>query len=168
MAELTPKERLQPALLDRLTYDAPDQQVESREQRVVSLRRLRQSVVRDLEWLFNTGALFTAEQGAQQPLCARSVINYGIPNLAGVQASNLDLPRMERILREALWHFEPRLLLGRGASLAVTKLLQWPTVPSLWGIVAAFAVSVTIGIVFGYYPAWKASRLDPIEALRYE
>jgi type VI secretion system protein ImpF len=110
MAELTPKERLQPALLDRLTDDAPDQQAESREQRVISLRRLRQCVVRDLEWLFNTGALFTAEQAARQPLCARSVINYGIPNLAGVQASNLDLPRMERVLRESLWHFEPRLL----------------------------------------------------------
>ncbi|HLQ37077.1 MAG TPA: type VI secretion system baseplate subunit TssE [Planctomycetota bacterium] len=110
MAELTPKERLQPALLDRLTDDAPDQQVESRDDRIVSLRRLRQSVVRDLEWLFNTGALFAPGDQEQQDIVATSVINYGIPNLAGVQASGLSLPRLERLLRDAIWNFEPRLL----------------------------------------------------------
>ncbi|MBP8645387.1 MAG: ABC transporter permease [Syntrophobacteraceae bacterium] len=60
------------------------------------------------------------------------------------------------------------ILLGRGISSVVTLVLKWPTRPSLDAILAAFAVSVTVGIIFGYYPAWKASRLDPIIALRYE
>ena len=59
-------------------------------------------------------------------------------------------------------------LVGRTASILVSKLLKWPTVPSVGAIAAAVLVSATVGIIFGFYPAWKGSRLDPIDALRSE
>ena len=60
------------------------------------------------------------------------------------------------------------VLLGVGGSLLVTRMLEWPTHIPPQAILIAVVFSAGVGIFFGYYPARKAARLDPIEALRYE
>ena len=110
MAELTQKERLQPALLDRLTDDEPDKHQESREKRVLSMRQLRESVLRDLAWLLNAGRLDSAQDLTNYPFVSHSVLNYGIPDMTGLTSSGVDVTVIERAVRQAIWDFEPRLL----------------------------------------------------------
>ena len=57
---------------------------------------------------------------------------------------------------------------GRLCSILVSHTMNWPIEPSVGAIVLSVAVSALIGIGFGFYPAWRASRLNPIDALRYE
>jgi ABC-type antimicrobial peptide transport system permease subunit len=60
------------------------------------------------------------------------------------------------------------VLVGIAAARGLTALMEWPTDISADGVVLAFAIAAAVGIVFGYYPARRASRLDPIDALRHE
>jgi type VI secretion system protein ImpF len=110
MAELTQKDRLQPSLLDRLADDEPDQLQESREKRILSMSRLRESVLRDLEWLLNAVRLARDDEVERYPFAARSVINFGLPPLSGILAHNLNTNELENILTQVIRDFEPRIL----------------------------------------------------------
>ena len=110
MAELAPRERLQPSLLDRLTDDEPDQEVESRDRRVLSVRGLREGVLRDLAWLLNTTNLLSVSDVPRLPHLASSVLNYGMPDMSGASLANMSAADLERAIRQAIWDFEPRLI----------------------------------------------------------
>ena len=108
MADQTPRELLQPALLDRLTDDEPQKQVEARDQRIMSMRHFREAVMRDLAWLLNTGNYDNEDLFTDYPNVADSVINFGIRDLCGLTTSGITEGEVERYVRDAIRRFEPR------------------------------------------------------------
>jgi type VI secretion system protein ImpF len=110
MAELTTQEKLQPSLLDRLVDDEPYSKVESRDKRVLSMKKLRDGVLRDIAWLLNTACYYPLEDLDRYPFVARSVLNFGFFELTGKAVSGVDGVAIERHLRQTLWNFEPRLV----------------------------------------------------------
>ena len=113
MPELAVVEKLQPCLLDRLTDDEPKNSQESRNQRVISLTRYRQGVMRDLQWLFDASAHLTQEGSSEinlqeYPEAWKSVINFGMRHLFGATSPNMR--DLERSMLEAFQTFEPRIL----------------------------------------------------------
>jgi putative ABC transport system permease protein len=60
------------------------------------------------------------------------------------------------------------VLLGTGAALTLSRLMQWNTLISPVSVAVAFGFSAIVGLFFGIWPARRAARLDPIVALRYE
>lgn len=106
---MTLRERLEPSLLDRVTDDQPDTVQESADKRVLSLNQLKASVLRDLTWLLNTTSLLNADATLQTP-AGTSVVNYGLPALAGNSASSIDVSVLENLIHHAIATFEPRIL----------------------------------------------------------
>ncbi|HEY5707593.1 MAG TPA: type VI secretion system baseplate subunit TssE [Terrimicrobiaceae bacterium] len=102
-------EKIQPCLLDRLTDENPESQKESRSERIISMRRYRDGVLRDLVWLLNAKA-HTADEGLNEfPEVAHSVLNFGSRDLSGLISSGMDLGDLEHDIAEAVRRFEPRI-----------------------------------------------------------
>ena len=133
MATSDVRDRLQPALLDRLADDARGADADADDRRVMSKSQLRQAVLRDLRWLFNAvqplGELDdpqggpAVDRGGRHDRGARpdrravlspdvlgSVLNFGLPALSGKMASRVDVSVLERAIRQAIVRFEPRIL----------------------------------------------------------
>ena len=110
MAELSLEERLQPSLIDRLTDDEPGSNVESRSLRIMSVNRLKKSVLRDLAWLFNCGCLAVTEDLSAYPEVATSVLNYGVEDVAGLSVSSTDIAALQRRIKQSIQNFEPRII----------------------------------------------------------
>jgi len=139
MATTELRDRLQPALLDRLTDRAPHQRVESEHDSVMTKAQLRQAVLRDLGWLFNATQP-QPEWTTTLPLLAGTVLNFGLPPLAGQRVSRLDVHELEATLAQAIRAFEPRILpdtlsvhaLETGSVLDTHNMIEFEIRGHLW------------------------------------
>jgi type VI secretion system protein ImpF len=109
MARWEPEQTVTQSVLERLIDRNPESGSEAPPTRAQSVRRLRASVRRDLEWLLNTRR--TPEPADEEhPEAGKSVYNYGLPELNALNwQSSRDQTRLARVVEEALHIFEPRL-----------------------------------------------------------
>ena len=110
MAELTPKERLLPSLIDRLTDERPKDKEETRHQRAGSIVSLRESVLRDLEWLMNTVNMESVIDFDTYPELKNTVLNYGMPGLSGSTINDAERNSIKNLIKDAIEAFEPRIM----------------------------------------------------------
>ncbi|GHS93259.1 hypothetical protein FACS1894139_18570 [Planctomycetales bacterium] len=103
---------LLPCLLDRLTDLEPSRVGEATERRVSSLRQYREAILRDLQWLLGSRALFNrdADRAAAPRAVQESVLNFGMRDLTGQTLSGRRREQLANCLREALTRFEPRIM----------------------------------------------------------
>lgn len=110
MTNMSIKEQLQPALLDRLTDDdRASAAIESAARSTISMRRLRESVQRDLSWLLNTLSLDATLDLTAFSQVERSVLNFGMPSFAGLPLASIDANQAAQRIGRAIETFEPRL-----------------------------------------------------------
>ena len=111
---------------------------ESPEQRTLSMRRLRESVLRDLSWLLSTASFETSRNLSAWPAVASSVLNYGLASVAGLGSGNFDPVEAAKRLQLAIETFEPRLAHIRvtpefNASRMDMHALKFKVEAQLWG-----------------------------------
>ena len=110
MAVVRANDRLQPALLDRLTDDDPRSRHEPAEMQVINKARMRNAILRDLSWLFNATQMSIDGSLDDYPAVRQSVLNFGLPALSGLTVSSIDPQFLEKMVRQAIVDHEPRIL----------------------------------------------------------
>jgi type VI secretion system protein ImpF len=103
-------ERIQPCLFEKLIDFAPEQQKESRSERVLSVARYRDAVIRDLGWLLNSSGHLDKEGLDEFPHVENSVFNFGKRDLAGIVASSIKPTTLEEEIADAIRRYEPRIV----------------------------------------------------------
>ena len=104
------KDRLQPALFDRLTDHEPKKNKEKRDEVQVDYEVLRAAILRDLAWLLNTVNLESIVDLDGLDEVKKSSINFGVSPLAGRRMSEIDHINLQNTIRESIINFEPRLM----------------------------------------------------------
>ena len=159
MADLSLAERLQPSLLDRLTDDDPGRRVETRDSRVIDMRRLREILQRDLAWLLNTLSTGAALDEEAFPEAANSVLNFGVQEVAGEYSTAARARLIRAAIARAIERFEPRLRAGtvrveiRGEEAGPQTIVSFDIRAEMWAqpmpmeLYLRSAVDVTTGEV---------------------
>lgn len=104
------RDKMQPSLLDRLTDNAPQAREEPASANIISHSALRRSVLRDLQWLFNTVNNEQHLELSELPNVQRSVLNFGLPPLAGRRMSDIEWQDIQSKISATILHFEPRIM----------------------------------------------------------
>jgi type VI secretion system protein ImpF len=138
MADHTLSERLQPSLLDRLTDDSPGDVKESRDSRVIDLRRLREIIQRDLSWLLNTFDNSSLVDPERYPQVTNSVLTYGVREVAGEFSTAARALAIRESIHKAITKFEPRIIPGslsvilRGADKVGQAVVTFDIAADMW------------------------------------
>lgn len=109
MAEQVTMEKIQPCLLDRLTDNHPDRREEASHERVVSISRYREGVLRDLRWLLSASRHTDSEDLQAHPQVKNSTLNFGIRSLCGRSSESTSGGVLEEDIIKAIEAFEPRI-----------------------------------------------------------
>lgn len=104
------RDRMLPALFDRLTDLEPQNKREADRNKTISHSTLRKMILRDLQWLFNCNNNEPMIDLQAFPEVRRSTLNYGITPLAGKRMSEIEWPDIQKNLTQAILNFEPRII----------------------------------------------------------